>query len=58
MLARHLIHAMQPDEAVLKAGRHKYSTDPAELIAAAHVVAVEFATIAMANNYWRATATH
>jgi Hexameric tyrosine-coordinated heme protein (HTHP) len=27
--------------------------DPYGLIAASHVVAVEFATIAAANNYWR-----
>ena len=27
-LARHSIHALQPDEAVLKGGRPKYSTDP------------------------------
>lgn len=53
MLARHSIHAMQPDESVLKAGRPKYSTDTAELIAASHVIALEFATIAAANNYWR-----
>jgi Hexameric tyrosine-coordinated heme protein (HTHP) len=52
MLARHSIHAMQPDEETLKAGRPKYSTDPDSLIAAAQVVAIEFATIAAANNYW------
>jgi hypothetical protein len=38
---------------VLKAGRVKYAGDPFGLIAAGHVVAVEFATIAAANNYWR-----
>ena len=53
MLARHSIHAMQPDETVLQAGRPNYSTDPNSLIAASHVVAIEFATIAAANNYWR-----
>ena len=50
---RHSIHAMQPDIEILKAGRPKYSTDPDSLIAASHVVAIEFATIAAANNYWR-----
>ena len=30
-----------------------YADDPDALIAASHVVAVEFATIAAANNYWR-----
>lgn len=52
-LARHSIHAMQPDIEVLKAGRKKYANDPDSLIAASHVVALEFATIAAANNYWR-----
>ena len=52
-LARHSIRALQPDEAVLKGGRPKYSTDPDSLIAASQVVATEFATIAAANNYWR-----
>lgn len=53
MLARHTIHAMQKEVEVLKAGRPKYADDPLGLIAAGHVVAVEFATIAAANNYWR-----
>ena len=52
-LARHTIHAMQKELEVLKAGRGKYAGDPFGLIAAGHVVAVEFATIAAANNYWR-----
>ncbi len=53
MMARHSIHAMQSDEAVLKSGRPKYSHDPDALIAASEVIAIEFATIAAANNYWR-----
>ena len=53
MMARHSIHNMQPDLDVLKGGRPNYSTNPDSLIAASHVVAVEFATIAAANNYWR-----
>jgi hypothetical protein len=53
MIARHTIHSMQPDLDVLKAGRPKYSTDPTVLIAAGQVVAIEFQTIAAANNYWR-----
>ena len=52
-LARHSIHAMQPDLDVLKQGRPKYATDPNALIAASQVVAIEFATIAAANDYWR-----
>jgi hypothetical protein len=52
-LARHSIHAMQTDLEVLKSGRAQYAHDPHGLIAAGHVVPVEFATIAAANNYWR-----
>jgi hypothetical protein len=53
MLARHSVHAMQKELEVLKSGRSIYAHDPNGLIAASHVVAVEFATIAAANNYWR-----
>jgi len=53
MLSRHSIHAMQKDLEVLQSGRAQYAHDPYGLIAASHVVAVEFATIAAANNYWR-----
>ncbi len=52
-LARHTIHAMQGELEVLQSGRSKYATDAFGLIAAGHVVAIEFATIAAANNYWR-----
>jgi hypothetical protein len=52
-LARHTIHNIQPDLDVLKGGRPNYSTDPDSLIATAQVVALEFQTIAAANNYWR-----
>ncbi len=34
-------------------GRKHYTQDAMGLIAAGHVIAVEFATIAAANNYWR-----
>lgn len=53
MLARHSIHAMQGELETLSAGRPQYAHDPFGLIAASHVIAVEFATIAAANNYWR-----
>jgi hypothetical protein len=53
MLARHTVHATQKDLEVLVSGRAQYSHDPYGLIAVAHVVAVEFSTIAAANNYWR-----
>lgn len=52
-LARHSIHNLQPDLDVLTAGRGAYSADPDSLIAASQVVAIEFQTIAVANNYWR-----
>jgi hypothetical protein len=38
---------------VLQSGRAQYAHDPYGLIAASDVIAVEFATIAAANNYWR-----
>ncbi len=52
-LARHSIHNIQPDLDVLKGDRPGYSTNADSLIAASHVVAVEFATVAAANDYWR-----
>ncbi len=52
-LARHSIHAMQGELEVLVEGRKHYAQDATGLIAAGHVIAVEFATIAAANNYWR-----
>ena len=52
-MARHMIHNIQPDLDALKAGRPSYSTKPEDLIAAGQVVAIEFQTIAAANNYWR-----
>jgi Hexameric tyrosine-coordinated heme protein (HTHP) len=52
-IARHTIHNLQPELDILVGGRPNYSTDPDSLIAAGHVVAVEFQTIAAANNYWR-----
>lgn len=52
-LARLIIKATQPDDAVRGKLRPMYAEDPALLIAAGHTVAVEFATIAAANHYWR-----
>jgi hypothetical protein len=52
-MARHTIHNIQPDLDVLKEGRAKYAPNPDSLIAASQVVAIEFQTIAAANNYWR-----
>ena len=52
-MARHSVHNIQPDLDVLKGDRPNYSTDPDSLIAASQVVAIEFSTIAAANDYWR-----
>lgn len=52
-MARHTIHNIQPDLDVLHGGRPNYSTNSDSLIAASQVVAIEFQTIAAANNYWR-----
>lgn len=45
--------AIQPDDHVQEIIRDAYANNPEGLIAAGHVVAIEFATIAAANNYWR-----
>lgn len=53
MLARKTIGAMQPDGDTRQMLRPGYATNADSLTMAAHVVAVEFATVAAANNYWR-----
>lgn len=53
LIARHTIHNIQPDLDVLKVGRKIYGANPDSLIAASQVVAIEFQTIAAANNYWK-----
>lgn len=53
LIARHTIHNIQPDLDLLKEGRVEYAKSPDSLTAAAQVVAIEFQTIAAANNYWR-----
>lgn len=55
-LARLTIKAIQPDADVRQRLRPGYAEDADSLTAAAHVVAIEFATIAAANGYWRAVA--
>lgn len=52
-IARKTIGAIQPDVEVRKSLRPAYAQDADSLTNAAHVVAIEFATIAAANNYWR-----
>lgn len=53
IMARHSIHNLQPELDILVAGRAVYSANPDSLIAASQVIALEFQTIAAANNYWR-----
>lgn len=52
-LARKSIGEMQSNSEIKKQVRAVYSKDGAILIEAAEVIAIEFATIAAANNYWR-----
>tara|TARA_R110002020_G_scaffold337833_1_gene553256 strand:- start:168 stop:404 length:237 start_codon:yes stop_codon:yes gene_type:complete len=52
-LARKSIAAIQTDPEKRKAMRANYAEDTAQLIASAQIIAVEFQTIAMANNYWK-----
>ncbi len=52
-IARLNIKLTQPDPEVRKKLRPVYAEDGAMLIAIGQTVALEFATIAQANNYWR-----
>lgn len=52
-LSRATVKAMQPSEEIRKEVRPAYERDAEKLIAASHVVAVNFSTIAAANGYWR-----
>ncbi len=52
-LARKSIGEIQRDPELRKNLRNDYAIDSAQLIASAHVIAVEFQTIAMANDYWK-----
>lgn len=54
-MARLVIKAAQPDEEARKRLRAVYANDAGFLIQVGHVTAIEFATIAAANNYWRET---
>lgn len=52
-MVRKTIGTIQQDAATKKAVRKKYQDDPELLMQAAELVAIEFKTIAKANNYWR-----
>lgn len=53
LMARKTIGAIQSDPEVKKRLREVYANDSAQLVASAEVVAIEFQTVAAANNYWR-----
>lgn len=52
-IVRKTIGAIQQDAQIKQAVREKYQDDPQLLIYSAELVALEFKTIAIANNYWR-----
>jgi hypothetical protein len=51
-IARLVIKTTQPDADIRNKLRDVYANDAAMLIQIGNVVAIEFATIAAANNYW------
>lgn len=53
LLSRKGVKTTQPDVEVLKKLRPVYANNADSLTAASHVIAVNFQTIAAANNYWR-----
>ncbi|WP_374013801.1 hexameric tyrosine-coordinated heme protein [Pseudoxanthomonas koreensis] len=55
-MVRKTIGSIQRDDAAKKRVREKYAEDPELLMHAAELVAIEFRTIAEANDYWRARA--
>lgn len=52
-LSRRGVRYTQPDTEVLHRLRPEYAEDADSLTAASHVVALNFQTVAAANNYWR-----
>lgn len=52
-IVRKTIGTIQRDSDVKRAVRKEYQDDPQLLMYAAELVAIEFKTIAIANNYWR-----
>ncbi len=53
MMARKTIGAIQTDPEKRKQLRPDYAEDTVQLISSAQVVAIEFQTIALANNFWK-----
>lgn len=52
-IIRKTIGTIQKDAEIKQDVRDKYEDDPQLLMYAAELVAIEFKTIAIANNYWR-----
>ena len=52
-LSRVGIKTIQPADEIRKELRAAYDQDTAQLIASAHVIALNFQTVSAANNYWR-----
>ena len=52
-IVRKTIGTIQRDPEIKRAVRKQYQDDPQLLMYAAELVAIEFKTIAIANNYWR-----
>lgn len=52
-MARKSIAAIQTNPEVRKKLRDDYASDTKQLIASANVIALEFQTVAAANNYWK-----
>lgn len=55
-LSRFAVKMTQASDEIRQRLRAAYETDADALIAASHVVAVHFATVAAANGYWRTQA--
>lgn len=52
-MSRLIIKVTQPDSEIREKLRPVYAEDAAMLLAVGQIVAIEFATIAAANDYWR-----
>lgn len=52
-LSRRGVKSTQPDPEVLHKLRPEYANDAAGLTAASQVIAINFQTVAAANNYWK-----
>lgn len=52
-MARKSIAAIQTDPEIRKKLRDDYASNTKQLIDSANVIAIEFQTVAQANNYWK-----